>query len=345
MRTSFGLLLCVIVLAACSDSSDAPSGEGTSSGEWVTNDKRSSDMNRYAEAVCRVVARCGDPAYFKECNANDRATFCGGGGDDTKIPDLEICLKALANGDCNSGVSAECRGARNAQRSGGPSRLLDKGEECGPSNALRCDLDMYCDADPNQCGTCRKLGSEGDACRDTSECSHHTYCANGMCTSRLGAGKTCDPLAFDCAQGLVCADGTCTEQSAEDARATLIGEACDDDSVCYSGMCEDGKCIARTPCGSGQQGDRCLTSAECAEGFVCGGDTRCVAALKDGDACEPTLSLCALGSACFSGTCAPQLKNGQDCEYSEALYSPECASGFCSPAGKCGPPEVVCPSE
>jgi hypothetical protein len=344
MRTIFGLVLGFGLVSACSEGSESgsPDGDGASSGKWETNEQRSPDVDRYVEAYCRDLARCLDPDYFRECNIDDRALFCGTGGGDTPIPDLDVCLKALATRDCDAGVLPECLRARNALRAGGTNRLLGEGDECGPSNVIRCDSNLFCDAEPNQCGTCRKLGNEGDACRDPSECSRSTYCANGTCTRRLAPGKPCDVFAFGCELGLICTDGICTEQSGEAIGAKLIGEACDNDTVCYSGTCEEGKCIARTPCGSGSEGDRCSSSPSCKKGYICGGDKRCIPALADGDECDPDASLCASGSRCFSGKCSPLLENGDGCDYTPSLYSPECASGFCGPSGKCGPHEIVC---
>lgn len=352
-RSIFGLSLLLSLLPACDDASDGASDAGPGDGgdssapEWISDERRSPDLNRYLEAFCRHEARCLSYGSFHECNLNSLGTVCGGSTtENVKVENLQACLSALAERACDAGVISECLGARNALRASGDNRLLAQGEACGPSNVIRCDFDLYCDAEPNACGICRKQGGRGDTCRDSSECfPDKYYCADGACVPRLAAGQACDPLAFACELGLTCSDEGCAPQQSEDMPAP-IGAACNEDANCYSNTCDAGKCVARTRCRSGQEGDRCSSQYSCEQGFACGGEVRrCVPALERGAACDPTAALCALGDFCLDGTCKAQLANGETCEYGSTLYSPECASGFCGPSGKCGPQEIVCPDE
>jgi hypothetical protein len=287
-----GLLLSLLLLSGCDGATaelrDAGADDaGRESPEWLTNELQSADLNRYGEAFCRREARCfgGD---FRECNFNNLGTFCVPGAAATKVPDLDECLEALADRNCDAGAISECFGARNALRSSSSSRLLAEGEACGPSNVIRCDFDMYCDADPNQCGTCRKLGVAGAACRSSSEClSAGFYCAEGRCARRLPLGESCDLLAFECELGLVCSD---EERCAEDESppAGHVGSVCTEDNDCYSNTCDEGRCVARTRCGSGKRGERCAYAYSCIQGYTCEPfGLRCVPALQEGETCDP----------------------------------------------------------
>ncbi len=192
------------------------------------------------------------------CDFRDAA--CLGGhclalpaGVGTACPD-GLCRSPLV---CNQ-LTATCQ----------PLRLA--GEACGADGGL-CYPGLACfRASPAEMGSCRALGTTGDACFDDTQCNATgpagvLVCAGGRCTRAPEAGApclnfrcndavcdtaalppTCLPLpgpgetcwfGYFCAAGLFCDAGLCQSQRA-------AGAACTQPQQCASGRCPAGACVA-----------------------------------------------------------------------------------------------------
>jgi len=128
--------------------------------------------------------------------------------------------------------------------------------------------------------TCTKLKPPGDACAATDECSGAHVCIGGKCGAPATEGKACtQDIRCSPFEGLYCSPNTNTCKAIGHAN---VGESCGYDLA-------------------GDKITRC-------KGSACVAD-KCVASLKDGDACtggsnEPG---CESPAECLKGKCTPPM--------------------------------------
>lgn len=119
------------------------------------------------------------------------------------------------------------------------------------SYANPCQLDLFCDADGQQSGTCRERREEGDACRNFSECATDLYCDGaepesgtwGRCEKRPGPGDACE-LYFGIGPVTNCLPAhDCHPDTKRCVPWVREGEQCGNDARCTIGGCSsEGRC-------------------------------------------------------------------------------------------------------
>jgi hypothetical protein len=205
----------------------------------------------------------------------------------------------------------------------------------------------YCVGYPGSMGTCDN-GEAGDSCVEPGDCrvpacslagkctgggnrapcTQDSQCASQRCTLNTApdvfggectdgkAGSPCRDNAH-CNAGLPCRGGTCIEPQG-------LGASCEQDVQCLTGKCAGALVPVSGVCTSGERGQRCSGTAQCAPGLHCVRLDRppplgvCVA----GAAGDP----CLTGADCNSGTCLnPGGENLPGCYPAADLTS--CANG------------------
>lgn len=148
-------------------------------------------------------------------------------------------------------------------------------------------------------------------------------------TNELDAGET-DGESADAAAG-----------DADDGDVPLfvglgVGESCVEADECRQGLdCVGGGC---QPSGTGAKNDRCLLTAECADGLHCGILGFCVAAgaKKEGESCSSAAE-CERGLFCklsgFAGSCTAPISNAGDI-YAPCQEAEDCLAGLSCGANK-----------
>jgi hypothetical protein len=167
------------------------------------------------------------------------------------------CQRTGAEGDaCVDAFTSPC-GASFVCQEGRCVRRVGKGEVCRVPEtppglyANVCQGELFCDAEPEQSGTCQERRGEGGACRNPFDCTADLDClglspqsgATGVCGKRPRPGEACEPVPgttiSNCGLGFGC-DGetrTC-------APYVRTGERCGAEGLCGDGSrCMEGVCI------------------------------------------------------------------------------------------------------
>jgi hypothetical protein len=382
MRFVCLLLLGSLLVASCSDPQFTASPEV---GPDPDLELLSQDLQRYVNAVCEFEARCGIDELDR-CVDWFLGEVCGGKFGSLELPKLDECVSGIAGLGCTASAHElpACLPIRNAlhQARPGSGRIAGEGQACSESvvSASYCDLGLFCDAEPGQCGLCQKKLAVGNSCRvdGSGECSYHAYCSDaGVCTALEAKGGPC-AYDFQCDEALSCVSGTCQHAddligracaSETDCGSRLpcregrcqalkpVGEPCKEDFECQTESCFEGTCTAEARCQRGEPGMRCAWDEQCKMGLVCDWMTsRCTEALADGergcldDGKLPPPLPCVTGSHCTrvsdgagreNFACAKGVPNGGACTPAELSF--ECVSQYCSPQAKCAVrPPLVC---
>jgi O-methyltransferase involved in polyketide biosynthesis len=227
---------------------------------------------------CTTAADCLDPIVIclndPSCTPSQNTIWCDVNGTKT----------------CQAGVGA-----------GAACGLISN--DAGTPTTVVCGANLWCDAFPNQAGTCHAFGGAGTPCNEYG-CATGFQCfgypgdgpspALGTCQPPVGAGQMCT-LYADCAAGLGCPSGTCVPP-------TGLNGVCDIDSDCQSGL-------------------------------FCSGNV-CLNARYPGDSCADATSACVFG-VCKSGVCVDHTKAGQPCTASADCISGTCTNGVCFDRSVC----------
>jgi hypothetical protein len=186
---------------------------------------------------------------------NDGFTWCGGGR--TELVDCVPDDGAIhPTEDGRDGAEERCDGRDNDCDS-----EVDEDPRCEPTRSCvegSCSEGLVCDRDQDRCVVPRTRGS---SCQSDAECS------DGFCVSTAAVGLD-DVLA----------DSLCATACCKDAN-------CPEGSVCVQSGSGARVCLPAEIAGrqSGQEGERCTTSGQCASG-VCQ-DRRCVATCSSDEDC------------------------------------------------------------
>ena len=149
------------------------------------------------------------------------------------------------------------------------------GGACGMVDQV-CASGFTCLAD-----TCTKLKPPGDACAATDECSGAHVCIGGKCGAPPTEGEACtQDIRCSPFEALYCSPKTNTCKAVGIAN---VGESC----------------------GYDMAGDK-VTLCKVSD---CAADDKCVAPLKDGDACMtgPNQPSCEAPAECLQGKCTPPM--------------------------------------
>ena len=178
---------------------------------------------------------------------------------------------------CDSACDAPCSTCRAAEQSpggtdgvcGAAADGTDPGDQCTDTGADSCFADGLCDG----AGACREFAPAGTGC-GASTCDNAL--ATGLACDGAGAcepGNTqCEPFACDgdvcgttcaddedCSTGFTCDSGDCVQPQARcSSDNTRLIAADGSETPCSPYFCDQGACL-----------DRCETSSDCAEAFVC----------------------------------------------------------------------------
>lgn len=215
------------------------------------------------------------------------------------------------------------------------------GEPCAPLCAAGAGcVSGACVPDARECrgrvselavaGLC--YAARGAPCSASGVCAPGSYCARASATCEdvpapLDVGDVCDPSADPpCALPLVC-----DPIARRCASASPIAGPCSSSLDCPAGAyCVDGTCSASSLGGDCEAIplDFGLLDS-CPEGQLCGPDHRCRLEALAGDACDDS-HVCAPGTACAGGRCAPIAMPGEACDASHPC-APHvaCAGGTC----------------
>jgi len=172
------------------------------------------------------------------------------------------------------------------------------------------------------CGPVQMLCHEvGDACGADGECCSFG-CVEGVCKANPLPDGLCR-TSNDCVGGLVCEDGHCKRGDRPD------GDVCRNASDCASDRCVDGKCTARTDCGS--PGGACTSSSQCCSGLQCvGGKCATEACRTSGSTCTESVQCCN-GLGCGTGTCSSVCRS----HLGACTQDNDCCSGYGCVGGVC----------
>ena len=212
---------------------------------------------------------------------------------------------------------------------------------CGADYAtLSCDAIFASDSAPAGCVS-TSAAADGAPCGEDAECkSSHcvkgTDSACGTCEAKVAAGGACGMVAQVCASGFTCLADTCTKLKPP-GDACAATDECSGAHVCIGGKCgapptegeactQDIRCslfeaLYCSPktntckavglanvgesCGYDMAGDK-VTLCKVSD---CAADDKCVAPLKDGDACMtgPNQPSCEAPAECLQGKCTPPM--------------------------------------
>jgi hypothetical protein len=273
--------------------------------------------------------------------------------------------------------AAQCVGNEATPQScdglGSPCGLEPSGVDCGAYLCVAGTCPASCAAD-SQCANghycdqaqCKPKGMPGAACTASTQCAS-TFCVDGVCCDQAcgaqcaacdvpGHEGTCSPSqgapeggrpACDGA-GTPCAgscDGMSKDKCAYPNELTPCGSTCADDkqtlSVCNAG----GDCVAKAPepCGAytcdgtTQCRTACAADADCATGYRCSSDDKCVP--TSSATCIDDVTLKAPDGK--TSSCAPFLCSGSACRTTCASLA-DCAPGFaCDETHQCVPPPMA----
>lgn len=327
------LLICLLVMAACSDS-DRPSSSNTVD-DYV---------NAWRANYCAFKIRCGMFPDVATCQAQDRTLAVDpdvlaavhAGFVEFHPEVAEQCLTALAQRTCDSTMMADrlwdlpCYGTFVGTRHDGEACALD-GEcasgECTFSSPLCIYGELCCsgtckgDAAPpiamiNQscraapCGEglcnrsrfiCDGLKDIGSLCEVDAECAYGSACFDGECTATVGSGEACSqqtsPLCKVTGETCHTASGVCEP-------GQPVGGACTDAWDCAAGTCAEGHCVdlrakAGEPCGA----------YGCQSPAYCDGERlpyMCVAPKADGELCRSDDECASQWCDFGTGTCSSE---------------------------------------
>jgi len=245
----------------------------------------------FFDALCGPLEGCGCGARtVAECRDEQRR-ICG----DYPVPALESAvedgrviyaeaaaaalLERLGGRGCDGFVASLDWRVRDLFDLGGAfTGTLPAGAACA---SLGFELISECEV-----GTCAP-GAEGMACRalvgEGETCGPMRQCVDF--DGALMTGGTIDRLTLRCGD-----DGACHAWVPE-------GGACAVDGECWTSACVDGQCAGAL------EGERCLSTRECAPGLYCT-DFACVpAGAADGATCDDDAA-CA-SRICVGGACRP----------------------------------------
>jgi hypothetical protein len=154
--------------------------------------------------------------------------------------------------------------------------------------------------------------ARGGACTNSNQCADR-----GICTKK------------DCQPGDACCQGTCAPRPKAVGDACTGSSDCPADAYCAFGSTLAGVCKPRAAVGQPCDGfSTCVVGAFCASA----GDRRCVAYLKDGEACTASSECASTTSTCESTTktCRPRAKPGAACaEATDCVSYATCTNGAC----------------
>jgi hypothetical protein len=174
------------------------------------------------------------------------------------------------------------------------------GAACGTPS--QCQTTNCIVALGTECGWCGgPLVGEGGSCVSSSECAGNLQCIDLACGLPRGLGQRC-PNLDACQYDLTCWYGQCIVGTAN------AGEPCDANTACRGGRgisCSAGICKLWEFAGPGEscnpQGSPFCRAGDCTP---VGGSDVCVAAPKEGEACDHFAGRFCLPSArCVEGFC------------------------------------------
>ncbi len=313
---------------------------------------------------CDGKTDCDDP----DCDAQS----CGGGGAIchagaccTSQNDAAFCSDQGAQCGQLSG-SDNCGVARNNVNCG----ACPGGSTCDANNTCHENPDKCGDGQDNDGDgkvDCADDDCQAQACGDgNAHCSgyacHELTCDDGKDNDRDGL-TDCEDVD-DCPAGTACsANGTCHQQACcTFDKATFCGNSC---SASLSGTDSCGQSQSGIDCGTCPGGSTCDTSNDtCHENTdKCGdgkdndndGAADCADSDCDGQSCGPGGKICYSQACCMPqsdadfcvGACGSTTKmdncgvqrtvSCKACIGDTCAHNPDCASGYCNPAGQCGP--------
>ena len=152
-----------------------------------------------------------------------------------------------------------------------------------------------------ECGRCGgPLVGDGGGCVQSSECASNMRCIDQVCGPRRGLGQRC-PNVDGCQYDLACWYGECVVGSSN------AGEPCDRNTACkprIGVVCDNGVC---NPWQFAGPGEPCTPSSTfCAAGdcTMVGERNVCVAAPREGEACDHFANrFCLPSEICVGGFC------------------------------------------
>ncbi len=333
--------MCLLLMAACSDSDGSLPPKPANVDEYVT---------AWREVYCSRLVRCGVFADIPTCEAQDR----------TLPADVDVIAAAQAGiVDWNADVATDCLAAleqRTCDSTTMEDRLWDlpcygtfigtrrDGEQCAigrECSSGECQyLNASCDDSRLCCsGTCNgnglpPLGMLGDSCRAAPcaegycdpvrwicralkspgnefcdsdiECAYGSACIDSDCVPLVGSGEACTQGGYRPCKLI---GETCHAPTGTCERGAALGEACTDVTDCGIALsCDDtGHCADLAP----RLGESCRLYGYCQAPNLCermGTDYVCVPPKADGAMCsvdaECDSQRCDLGtSTCTSQPC------------------------------------------
>jgi hypothetical protein len=247
----------------------------------------------------------GDAATCREGHILECTRRAGAPGTNETSDWISSCAKGLALLSCDGKFPAACES---------PAGQLADDSPCLFSSQCRGRLCSKID-DPELCGRCRTVVTEGDGCVRNQDCLPPLLCQGGECLSQplRGEGETCNGVALQCRYPLVCfgragsggGDGTCAPRLQLGATCPLSDEIDD-------------------PC-------------DTEKGLLCDPLTK---------TCRPFTPLPGLGQACLEGTCSgsgtcdgskcsPRARVGESCQTKLCLEPALCADNVDKKSREC----------
>jgi hypothetical protein len=208
---------------------------------------------------CPFDAYCAEPNPAPDATS-DYASFASGPGICRSIPRAgEPCARAgaLDPARCSSGTYCIHGVCSASLPQPGEQTCFDIGQ---------CTEGLDCNAVGGAEGLCQVAFRVGDPCDAQSRCGDWLACVDGTCRSRIDAsrlGAECIPGASNDCLGSKCLQGRCVALSDVGEPCTFVEECL----IPYA--CVMGKCTAVPACKSGEQGEVCSSSDQCADNLEC----------------------------------------------------------------------------
>ncbi len=303
------LVTTIAAMASCGgDDSVSVTSNSTSasasSGGGVTAEEACAQV---ATAICGKINSCS--SFFTSVQFGDEATcearlnltcpstFTAEGA--TVTPDIgKACADAIAGASCDDvlgrNLPAECKPTPGTLEDGAAcgvdaqcksTHCAKKGEVCGVCAAPvaaggTCVVSEDCEDGLGCAATkCVALAGQGATCDDATPCKPTLTCFMGKCSTPAGAGEACDPVAQNCdrLQGLGCSGASVCQKLKLAGPGEVCGKSGGDLIICSgNGTCKDpgggsGTCLAAAKDGQAcdeMAGPKCLSQAMCSNG-VC----------------------------------------------------------------------------
>ncbi|MBX3225989.1 MAG: hypothetical protein KIT84_29560 [Labilithrix sp.] len=294
--------------SSTSSSTSTSSSGSTSSSSSSSGSSSGDPAADAAKAACEADQKCfpntfaAKYASVDECVEVTKYTGPAVGGDGPPGVD-PACAEKQKTAACGE-TPAEClKGTLNLDAK------CDFGGQCGSGNCERPSAD---------CGTCKSLPAENDACPANFICGPGLRCdvaGGSKCVKASGAGEDCAGAAAgncDSFAGIFClSDNKCGKKRdiGGDCGPGPGGTASQD---CRAGLtCKDGKCADEAPTVKD-------VGADCAAGDVCKGK-----------------------SSCVEGKCTAYADTGADCALDGTKPFCDATKGLACKDGKCAAAETA----